>query len=155
MFRKGRNHYYGQKSPEDIYKQVSVTKCPTKISESQVSHSKDTSYTTIPKTFILLSQERKGSLLWTEVRTSRWNSLEKNYKERSNRSLKKFKKPRRKGSESTWPPQSTKLQPWRWMRIRHHRLRERKMLRWRLRTCKRNWTCFVWKCKKEKRERRG
>ena len=77
MFRKVKNHCYGQKSPEDIYKQVSVTKCPTKISESQVSHSKDTSYTTIPKTFILLSQERKGSLLWTEVRTSRWNSLEK------------------------------------------------------------------------------
>ena len=97
MFRKGRNHYYGQKSPEDIYKQVSVTKCPTKISESQVSHSKDTSYSTIPKTFILPSLEWKKSLLWKEVRTFRWNSLEKNYKERSNRSLKKFKNPRRKG----------------------------------------------------------
>ena len=30
-----------------------------------------------PKTFILPSQERQKSLLWTEVRTSRWNSLEK------------------------------------------------------------------------------
>ena len=97
MFRKGRNHCYGQKSPEDIYKQVSVTKCPTKISESQVSHSKDTSYSTIRKTFILPSLEWIKSLLWKEVRTFRWNSLEKNYKERSNRSLKKFKKPRRKG----------------------------------------------------------
>ena len=55
--------------------------------------------------------EKEKSLLWTKVRTSRWNSLKKNYTKRSNISLGKFKKPRRKGSASTWPQQSTKLQP--------------------------------------------
>ena len=74
----------------------------------------------ILKRYSTVSRKEK-SLLWKNKRTSIWNSLKKNYREILNRALGKFKKPRRKGLESTWTPQSTKLQLWCWMRIWHHR----------------------------------
>ena len=42
------------------YKEATVTKCSTKIFESQVSHSKDASHTTNPK--ILFYRLRKGKI---------------------------------------------------------------------------------------------
>ena len=64
----------------------------------------------ILKLYSTVSRKEK-SLIWKRVRTFRWNSLEKNFKERSNKSLAIFTRLMRKYSELTWPAHSTKLQP--------------------------------------------